>query len=238
MEYERSASRPESFTSREITLSIHWIGGWVGPRTVLTRLWREKFPAPAGTRTPNHRGRSSVAIPLSYPGLLINTFKQSKTSSYRKSNSSGQFSVSGSFSLTQYYRLLEWRTTAHILCIYGPNHNPQVHNTLSLWHTLSYCLLLSGIALGYGLDDRGFESRQRLGIFLFTSASRPALGPTQPPIRWVTVASSLGVKRPGRKADHSPPPSAEAKNAWSYTSTLSYPFMAWCSVKAQGQLYL
>jgi len=28
-----------------------------------------------------------------------------------------------------------------------------------------------------------------------------------------------GVKRPGREADHSPPPSAEVKNAWSYTST-------------------
>jgi hypothetical protein len=41
---------------------------------------------------------------------------------------------------------------------------------------------LSGIALDYGLDDRGFESRQGLGIFLFTTTSRPALGPTQPPI--------------------------------------------------------
>jgi len=40
-----------------------------------------------------------------------------------------------------------------------------------------------GIALGYGLDDPGFDSRQRLGIFLFTTASRMALGPTQPPIQ-------------------------------------------------------
>jgi hypothetical protein len=29
----------------------------------------------------------------------------------------------------------------------------------------------------------------------------------------------VGVKRPGGEADHSPPSSAEAKNAWSYTST-------------------
>jgi hypothetical protein len=29
---------------------------------------------------------------------------------------------------------------------------------------------------------------------------------------------SLGVKRPGREADHSPPSSAEVKNAWSCTS--------------------
>jgi hypothetical protein len=30
-------------------------------------------------------------------------------------------------------------------------------------------------------------------------------------------ALSLGVKRPRRAADHSPPSSAEVKNAWSYT---------------------
>jgi hypothetical protein len=45
------------------------------------------------------------------------------------------------------------------------------------------------------------------------------LGLTQPPIRWVPGALSLGVKRPGREADHSPPSSAEVKNACSYTST-------------------
>jgi hypothetical protein len=38
---------------------------------------------------------------------------------------------------------------------------------------------------------------------------------------WTRVlrASSLRVKRPGREADHSPPSSAEVKNAWSYTFT-------------------
>jgi hypothetical protein len=40
-----------------------------------------------------------------------------------------------------------------------------------------------------------------LGIFLFTTASRPALGPTQPPIKWVPGTISLEVKRPGREAD-------------------------------------
>jgi hypothetical protein len=73
----------------------------------------------------------------------------------------------------------------------------------------------SGIALGYGLDDRGFESWQGPGIFLFTIVSRPALWLTQPPIQWVRGTLSLGVKRPGCGADHSPPSSAEVKNEWS-----------------------
>jgi hypothetical protein len=40
-------------------------------------------------------------------------------------------------------------------------------------------IMTSAIALGYGLDDRGFESRQGLGMFLFTAVSRPALGYTR-----------------------------------------------------------
>jgi hypothetical protein len=50
-----------------------------------------------------------------------------------------------------------------------------------------------------------------LAIFLWTTASRTALGPTQPPIQWVPGALSLGVKRPVCEADHSPPSSAEVK---------------------------
>jgi hypothetical protein len=61
-------------------------------------------------------------------------------------------------------------------------------------------------------------------IFLFTTVSRPAVGPAKPP-------GYLGVKRPGRKADHSPPSSAEVKNALSYTSTPQYVFKVWCLVK-------
>jgi hypothetical protein len=57
----------------------------------------------------------------------------------------------------------------------------------------------------------GFDSRRQLGIFLLTTASRTALGPTQPRIQCVTRALLLGVKRPGREADHSPPSSAELK---------------------------
>jgi hypothetical protein len=70
-----------------------------------------------------------------------------------------------------------------------------------------------------------------MGIFLFTTVSRKAVGPTQSLIQWVPGALSLGVKRPGREADHSPPSGAEVKNAWSYTSTPQYAFIVWCLVK-------
>jgi hypothetical protein len=52
------------------------------------------------------------------------------------------------------------------------------------------------------------------------------LGSTQPLIQWVLGTLSLGVKRPGRKVDHSAPASAEVKKMWIYTSTPPYAFMA------------
>jgi hypothetical protein len=49
---------------------------------------------------------------------------------------------------------------------------------------------------------------------------------------------SPGVKRPGREANHLPPSSAEVKNAWSYTSTTQYVFMAWCLIMNRDNVYL
>jgi len=68
--------------------------------------------------------------------------------------------------------------------------------------------------------------------------SRPVLEPIQSRIQWVRGVLFLGVKRPELEADHLPQSCAEIKNVWSYTSIAQYTFMAWCSVKAQGQLYL
>jgi hypothetical protein len=93
---------------------------------------------------------------------------------------------------------------------------------------------LSGIALGYGLDDQGFESRQRPGIFLFTTASRPALVSTQSPIQWVPEGSFSGVKRPGCEAEHSPPSRADVKNAWSCTSIPNTP--PWCGAQLKESI--
>jgi hypothetical protein len=56
-----------------------------------------------------------------------------------------------------------------------------------------------------------FPAAAVMGLFLFATASRTALGSTQPPIQWVRGALSLGVKRLGREADHQPPSRAEVK---------------------------
>jgi hypothetical protein len=66
-------------------------------------------------------------------------------------------------------------------------------------------------SMGWTIGVLGFDSRRGLGIFLFTTASRTALGPTQPFIQWVPDALPLGVKRFGREANHSPPSSSDVK---------------------------
>jgi hypothetical protein len=43
---EWSASRPSHFTARERALCTDWIGGWVGPRTVLDAVVKRKIPSP------------------------------------------------------------------------------------------------------------------------------------------------------------------------------------------------
>ena len=60
-----------------------------------------------------------------------------------------------------------------------------------------------GIATDYGLEGLGSNPG---GDEIFRP-SRPALGITQPPVKWVP-GLSRGKVRMGRDADHSPPSSA------------------------------
>jgi hypothetical protein len=59
-----------------------------------------------------------------------------------------------------------------------------------------------GSILGEGAKD-----------FLFAITSKPTLGPSQPPLQLVPGAVSPDLWQQGRKADDSPPPSAEVQNA-------------------------
>ena len=72
-----------------------------------------------------------------------------------------------------------------------------------------------GIASSYELDGSGIESRWGRD---FPHLSRPALGPTRPPVQCV-LGSTRGKERPGREADPSHPSSAVLKKEYSYTST-------------------
>jgi hypothetical protein len=70
-----------------------------------------------------------------------------------------------------------------------------------------------GIALGYGLDDRGSRVRLPAGAGNSSLHHRVQNGSGAHPVSHPmgTRGSFLGVKRLGREADHSPPSSAEVK---------------------------
>jgi hypothetical protein len=51
-----------------------------------------------------------------------------------------------------------------------------------------------GITTGLSAGRPGFDSRQGVGIFLFTTSSRRTLGPTQPLIQWLPATFFAGNK--------------------------------------------
>jgi len=72
-----------------------------------------------------------------------------------------------------------------------------------------------GIATGYGLDGPVIESRWGRD---FPHLSRPALGPTQPPVQCVPGLSP-GKERSGRDGDPSRSSSVMVKKEYGYIST-------------------
>jgi hypothetical protein len=117
------------------------------------------------------------------------------------------------------------------LCViinYQKTHFTLLNSSIILQH-VNFSYSSVSITLGYGL-----------GIFLFITTPRMALGYTQLPIQWVPGAFSLRVKHPGHEADHSPLSSAEVKE-WVELylhSPIRLHGMVLNLKKAQGQLYL
>jgi hypothetical protein len=64
----------------------------------------------------------------------------------------------------------------------------------------------------------GVRFRTDATVFLYSTASRSALRPSQPPIQWVPGTLSLGIERLGREGDHSPSFSVEVNNGGAISS--------------------
>jgi hypothetical protein len=111
-------------------------------------------------------------------------------------------------------------------CIFSvlasPHHMNRMYSRKVLWSGNWKMLQMAEWSWGssisvvtvFALDGQDLNPG-RAKIFLFSTLSIPALGPTQPHIQWVPGAGFLGVKQPGREADHSlsPPSNAEIKNS-------------------------
>jgi hypothetical protein len=130
-----------------------------------------------------------------------------------------------------------------VLCLYVQLYHSLVNQSSEFCrHNPSCCFSPSAYyCFSLSIQSGNFWIHRRMTVLFFcallliqvevlwrynTTASRTALGSTQPPIQWVPGALSLGVKRPGREADHSPPSSAEVKNTWNYNYPHQYAFQA------------
>jgi hypothetical protein len=126
------------------------------------------------------------------------------------------------------------------------------HNVLKYAEPHRY-LLYAGVKFGFSLYEKNMNCQclrtgcwgeyldlrgRKYGNFSLhhrvqnNSGAHPASYPMG------TRGSFPGVKRPGREADHSPPSTAEVKKMSGAIPPLpQYAFVAWFSVKAQGQLF-
>jgi len=127
-----------------------------------------------------------------------------------------------------------WTCTLRYVLIYTVRTQYSCLQVIS-WHYIDrfyfFHSSLVSIVTRLWTGQLGLNSQQKQGIFLLATASRPLLGPTQPPIQWAPEAFPPGIKQPGHEAYHLPPASVKIKNAWSYTYIPPYVFMVWCLVE-------
>jgi hypothetical protein len=117
--------------------------------------------------------------------------------------------------------------------MHGENSVARIHLSISLTTQIGLGTPISQSVkrLDYGLGDRDIGVPFPTEIFLWSVTSRPV--PTHPHIEWIPVAVSLGMKRWGCKADHSPTSNALVKNggAMGLLPLPPYVFMASYLVK-------
>lgn len=87
------------------------------------------------------------------------------------------------------------------------------------------------------IKGHGFDWGQGRKIFPFTIQSTMVLGLTQPLLQWIPGALPPGVRRPGREAEYSLPPTAKVTNIWNITLSSSCIFMLWFSSEEKGWGY-
>jgi hypothetical protein len=81
-----------------------------------------------------------------------------------------------------------------------------------------YFPLFQRVAQGHYSDTtktahNGAKPNQKfLSVRHASKASKPALGPTQPPVQWITGSLTPGIQQVGRDADQSPPSTAKVNN--------------------------
>jgi hypothetical protein len=90
---------------------------------------------------------------------------------------------------------------------------------------------LQRMATGWTIGWPGFDSWRGLGISLFATASRPALGTTRALSNVYQALLTLGQSGRGVKLATHLHLVPSSKNAWCYTATPQYVFMALCLIK-------
>jgi hypothetical protein len=123
-----------------------------------------------------------------------------------------------------------------------------IYNLFSEFHKQnilgrSYAAFFLRLAQWYSAGLRAVWSVVRVpagaGNFsLHHDVEMPAMGSTQPPIQWVPRVLFLWVKQPRREANRHLHPVQRLRILGTIPPLPQYAFMAWCSVTAEGQLYL
>jgi len=142
------------------------------------------------------------------------------------------------------------RCQSRVACVTCTAHRNRISGECKMHSLLQLCKHVGRVSKKLRLKSCSFFCvidavwlvilQRTLGIFLFTTVSRPGPGPTQPLIHWVPGVLSLGVEQPGLEADHLPSYSCRGQRLNGAISPLpQYAFMSWYSAKkTQGQHYL